>query len=674
MASGTPLKGITISIGGNTGPLQAALKDVEKTSTNLQSELKEVNKLLKFDPTNSVLLAQKQKLLAESITNTGNKLDIVKEAERQAQEQFKKGKISSEQYRELQREVAKTEQSLKYNNKQIKEQTTNFDALSNKIDSKVNGAFKTLAIGIAGVVVGIGALAKSGLEGASSLEGYRTTLNVVMKDTKLAGETFAWAVDFANKTPFETESIVQATVRLTSYGLKAKEVMPAIGDMAGVMNKDIMSAVEAVADAQTGELERMKEFGITKQMIIDQGNKIMKGKELVNNKGQIVDQKNFNKAMFSLMDEKFKGGMDLQANSFKGLWSTVTGVFKTSLAMMMGISDKGEVVIGGMFDTIKSKIKIAADTLTKWSTDGTMGKIGASVQSAFSVVLSVLTDIFNFVNKNIVPTLKIAAEHIEIVKGVVVGLVAAMVIWKVAVVAATVVQEIHNAILIASALAHGGLSAATTVLTAATGGKVTATIIASGALIAHNIALVASKIAHAAAAVAMGIVTAAQWAFNVAMTANPIGLIIAALAALGLAIYAVVKHWKEICEWIKNAWDWLTKWNGTPAKDKFSTVTTTYATKGDFNKLYNSGYAPPGYASGTSFATPGLHWVGENGPELLKFRGGESVLNAKDSAKIGNGLTLNIENFVNNRAQDVENLMTESAFYFKQKNSGLGGA
>ena len=97
----------------------------------------------------------------------------------------------------------------------------------------------------------------SALESASSLEGYRSTLNVVMKDQKKAAQMMAWAVDFANKTPFETDSIVEATVRLQSYGIDAQKTMTQIGDMAGVMNKDIMQAVEAVADAQTGELERL---------------------------------------------------------------------------------------------------------------------------------------------------------------------------------------------------------------------------------------------------------------------------------------------------------------------------------------------------------------------------------------------------------------------------------
>lgn len=78
-----------------------------------------------------------------------------------------------------------------------------------------------------------------------------------MKDQKKAAEYFKWAVDFANKTPYETDEIVEATVKLTSYGVEAKKTLPLIGDMASVMGKSVDQAVEAIADAQTGELERL---------------------------------------------------------------------------------------------------------------------------------------------------------------------------------------------------------------------------------------------------------------------------------------------------------------------------------------------------------------------------------------------------------------------------------
>ncbi|NLB52089.1 MAG: phage tail tape measure protein [Syntrophomonadaceae bacterium] len=106
------IKGITIEIGGDTQPLQKALGDVNKKSREIQSELKEVEKLLKLDPKNTELVAQKQKLLSEAVTNSKEKLDRLKMAQEQVNEQFKKGEISEEQYRAFQREVAKAEQEL----------------------------------------------------------------------------------------------------------------------------------------------------------------------------------------------------------------------------------------------------------------------------------------------------------------------------------------------------------------------------------------------------------------------------------------------------------------------------------------------------------------------------------------------------------------------------------
>ena len=106
------IKGITIELDGNTTGLQKALKTVDSTSVKLNSELKEVNKLLKFDPSNTELVAQKQKLLTDSIGNTSTKLDQLKSAQSQVEAQFKSGNIGEEQYRAFGREVAQTEQSL----------------------------------------------------------------------------------------------------------------------------------------------------------------------------------------------------------------------------------------------------------------------------------------------------------------------------------------------------------------------------------------------------------------------------------------------------------------------------------------------------------------------------------------------------------------------------------
>lgn len=106
------IKGITIEVGGNTTELSKALGNVNGETRSLQSELKQVDKLLKLDPENIALCEQKEQLLTEAIEATSSKLDILKEAQEQVQEQFEAGEVSEEQYRALERQIAATEIQL----------------------------------------------------------------------------------------------------------------------------------------------------------------------------------------------------------------------------------------------------------------------------------------------------------------------------------------------------------------------------------------------------------------------------------------------------------------------------------------------------------------------------------------------------------------------------------
>ena len=111
--AGDRIKGITVEIGGDTQGLDKALKDVNKESSKLQRELNDVQRLLKFDPNNIELVAQRQRLLNDQIENTEKKLNKLKEAESQVQAQFERGDIGIEQYRAFQRELADTESYLR---------------------------------------------------------------------------------------------------------------------------------------------------------------------------------------------------------------------------------------------------------------------------------------------------------------------------------------------------------------------------------------------------------------------------------------------------------------------------------------------------------------------------------------------------------------------------------
>lgn len=106
------IKGITVEIGGDTTGLDKSLKTVNSTIKSTQSALKDVNRLLKIDPKNTELLAQKQKLLQQEIKETSTKLDALKEADKQAKVQLENGDLGQDKYDALQREIIETEQSI----------------------------------------------------------------------------------------------------------------------------------------------------------------------------------------------------------------------------------------------------------------------------------------------------------------------------------------------------------------------------------------------------------------------------------------------------------------------------------------------------------------------------------------------------------------------------------
>lgn len=126
------IKGITVKIAGETTDLQKALKNIQSSSRSLQSELKTINNQLKFDPDNTVLLAQKQDVLREQIDNSTSALKELVDVEEQVKEQAKSGEISTDQYRAYQREVEKTKSQLESFKKQLSDTETAAKAVDMK--------------------------------------------------------------------------------------------------------------------------------------------------------------------------------------------------------------------------------------------------------------------------------------------------------------------------------------------------------------------------------------------------------------------------------------------------------------------------------------------------------------------------------------------------------------
>lgn len=137
MGKGRDIKGLTVQIGGDTTGLQNALKNVNTQIKTTQSELRDINNLLKLDPTNTELLQQKQKALADEINSTKEKLETLKSAEQQVQQQFAEGKVSQEQYDALKREIIATEESLKSLETEFKNAPTRMQQSLESLNTKI---------------------------------------------------------------------------------------------------------------------------------------------------------------------------------------------------------------------------------------------------------------------------------------------------------------------------------------------------------------------------------------------------------------------------------------------------------------------------------------------------------------------------------------------------------
>lgn len=264
------IKGITIEIGGNTSPLQEALKDVNKASRDLQSELKEVNKQLKLDPTNTTLLAQKQQLLAEQVNNTKSKLDTLKEAEKQVEQQFKEGKVGEEQYRALQREVIKTEQQLKSFEHQVSSSNLTLSKIS-ATANKVGSAAGNVATKMAPVTLAIGAAGIAAEKAGSDLIESQNKVEVAFGKSSKSIEDFSKIT--LDKFGIASGSALDMAATFgdmgTSMGLtqnqaaKMSESLVGLsGDLASFKNISIEESQTALNGIFTGESESLKKLGI----------------------------------------------------------------------------------------------------------------------------------------------------------------------------------------------------------------------------------------------------------------------------------------------------------------------------------------------------------------------------------------------------------------------------
>lgn len=417
------IKGITVEIGGDTTPLNKALKSANDTGKSLQDQLKEVNRQLKFDPSNTVLLQQKQELLTKEIENTSQKLSTLKDAEKQAQEQFERGKISQAQYQALQREVIKTESQLKELGKQAGLTNAALDKISTTTADVAEGAEKmadatkgasTIAIGILGGTAAAAGKVVSAFADTEQLVGGVETL---FKD---AAGTVSEYADQAYKTAglsaneyMETVTGFSASLIQSLDGDTAKAAQyadMAITDMSDNANKmgsdmgSIQNAYQGFAKQNYTMLDNLKlGYGGTKeemQRLLDDAGKIAGVKFDISSYSDVVDaihvmQENMGIAGTTAKEAEgtISGSIDMAkssiANLVSGLGQSGADIDKLTQDVVDAVTTAVQNVIPvlkNLMDNLPSGVKIALGITAVIATVAPVLLIVSKIASGISAV------------------------------------------------------------------------------------------------------------------------------------------------------------------------------------------------------------------------------------------------------------------------------------------------
>lgn len=307
------VKGITIEIGGDTTGLSKALGGVNKEIKSTQSQLKDVERLLKLDPTNTNLLQQRQRLLAQSVEETRGKLTALKEAEQQVQQQMADGKASQEQYEGLQREIFATEQALK----NLEDAASHSNATLSKVsavadklaDAAGNISNKTKALsGAAGGILGaaLGSAVSAGLAADD--------LNTLSKQSGFSTEQLQiWSYG-ADRVDVSVNDIVKSAQKLKKNMVSTSSDVSAAWQKLGISVTDsngnlrdstvvfdetvrALSKIENETERDTLSMTLFGKSADSLAGIIDDGGEAFRGfGQEAKDAGLILDQDALNKA------------------------------------------------------------------------------------------------------------------------------------------------------------------------------------------------------------------------------------------------------------------------------------------------------------------------------------------------------------------------------------------
>ena len=254
------IKGIIVEIGGDTSGLQKALSSINTATSSLTKELRGINSLLKLDPSNTELLAQKQTVLTKNIEETSNKLEVLKKTQEEADNAMANGTdISEENYRNLQREIINTENKLK----QLQLEASNWTQAGKKIEefgekvtnisSKIDTLGSTLTTSLTLPVLAIGTAA---VTAGNDFEAQMSRVQAIAGATKDELKQLTdQAIQLGAETTFSASEVAEGMENLASAGFNTNEIMeamPGLLDLAASSGAELATSSEIAARAIRG--------------------------------------------------------------------------------------------------------------------------------------------------------------------------------------------------------------------------------------------------------------------------------------------------------------------------------------------------------------------------------------------------------------------------------------
>ena len=235
------IKGITVQIGGDTTGLSKALSGVNKQIKTTQNELKDVEKLLKLDPSNVKLLAQKQRLLAGAVEESKTKLDSLKAAEKEVQQQFKDGVIDQSKMDAFNRELIDAKESFDAAKKAAQEfggvvaqemqlagqKVGEVGEKISGVGDKISGMGKTY-MPVTAAIVGAGA---ASVAAATDFDTSMAKLSTIADTSKVSTEDLkAQILDVSNTYGVSASDIAEAAYNAISAGQDTEDAVQFVAD------------------------------------------------------------------------------------------------------------------------------------------------------------------------------------------------------------------------------------------------------------------------------------------------------------------------------------------------------------------------------------------------------------------------------------------------------------